>query len=168
MVTSDTHAGPAERTIRVVHSVPIWLPLTEVWLRTQIVALPGTVISHVISDRTINLDRFPIPNLHDLDRGNRVRFVVQKAVRRLGVRRDLPGAFATCRRVGANVPHSHFGPTGAANASGPAVGVSLTSSRSMGSTSEGCRETRDGARAAQPRSRRRTSSWRRGRRCASA
>jgi colanic acid/amylovoran biosynthesis glycosyltransferase len=108
--------GATGPPIRVVHSIPIWLPLTEVWLRTQIVALPDSVTSHVVSDRTVNLDRFPIANLHALDRGNRVRFVVQKAVRRFGMRRDLPGVFATCRRVRAHVLHSHFGPTGAANA----------------------------------------------------
>jgi colanic acid/amylovoran biosynthesis glycosyltransferase len=102
----------------VVHSVPIWLPLTEVWLKTQIVSLPSRIVSHVVSDRTINLDRFPIPNLHALDQGNRPNFVVQKAIRRIGLRRDLPGVFSTIREVGADLLHSHFGPTGAGNALG--------------------------------------------------
>jgi colanic acid/amylovoran biosynthesis glycosyltransferase len=114
--TPGVRTVPGERTVRVVHSVPIWLPLTEVWMKTQIEALPPNIVSHVVSDRTINLDKFPIANLHALDQGNRPNFVVQKAIRRLGLRRDLPGVFSTYRSVGADVLHSHFGPTGAANA----------------------------------------------------
>jgi colanic acid/amylovoran biosynthesis glycosyltransferase len=73
--------------------------------------LPGWVTSHVVCDRLSESELFPVSHLSALSSCGRVRFVWDKGLRRLGLRRHS-GFLLECTRRGADVLHSHFGPTG--------------------------------------------------------
>jgi colanic acid/amylovoran biosynthesis glycosyltransferase len=97
--------------LTVVHRSPVWLRRTEAWLHEQITMLPASVTSHVVCDRLSEPDLFPLPHLSALSSRGRIRFVWDKGIRRLGLRRHS-GFLLECTRRGADVLHSHFGPTG--------------------------------------------------------
>jgi len=73
--------------------------------------LPASVTSHVVCDRLSEPELFPVPHLSALSSRGRTRFVWDKGLRRLGLRRHS-GFLLECTRRGADVLHSHFGPTG--------------------------------------------------------
>ncbi|HUF21870.1 MAG TPA: glycosyltransferase [Burkholderiales bacterium] len=96
--------------IRVLHSIPNWLAQTQTWIHTQVDCLPAADIeSHVVCERTANLDQFPIARLHAFADAPVVERVWDRALRRLGVRRHLGFQARVARKIGARVMHSHFG-----------------------------------------------------------
>jgi colanic acid/amylovoran biosynthesis glycosyltransferase len=97
--------------LTVVHRSPVWLRRTEAWLHEQITMLPASVTSHVVCDRLSEPELFPVPHLSALSSNGRMRFVWDKGLRRLGLRRHS-GFLLECTRRGADLLHSHFGPTG--------------------------------------------------------
>jgi colanic acid/amylovoran/stewartan biosynthesis glycosyltransferase WcaL/AmsK/CpsK len=100
----------------VVHSVSRWLPRTCTWLYTQVDRLPPDRIeSHVACERVEHLDEFPFSRVHAFQE-DRVRFLADRAMRRLRLRPHMGGLFRTSRRVRARVLHSHFGNQGWADA----------------------------------------------------
>ena len=109
----------AGRPLPVLHSFSDWLPLTQTWLFGQLRHLPpADVESHVVCERTSNLDRFPLPNIHELLGRGRIEWLWDVALRRLGVRRHLGLLVRVGRRTGARVVHSHFGHVGWGDAGG--------------------------------------------------
>lgn len=97
-------------TTRVLHSSPIWLPLTQSWLYNQVrFTPPARVEAHVVCERTSHLDLFDVPNLHSLESCNRVLSTVDRLARKLRLRRHLGHQVRVGRRVGAELLHSHFG-----------------------------------------------------------
>lgn len=102
--------------IRVVHSTPVWLPVTQTWIHTQASRLPpDRVESHVVCERSENLDQFPVPRLHDFSKAGAWERTWDRGLRRLGLRRHLGYLARTARRVKADVLHSHFGDVAWAN-----------------------------------------------------
>jgi colanic acid/amylovoran biosynthesis glycosyltransferase len=96
----------------VVHSVPFWLPQTQTWLHTQIRHLPANIHSHIVCERTENLDQFGLPNITDLSQvtiWERFYLKMQRAL--TGRRRGYP-VEKQALRCGAQVLHSHFGNMG--------------------------------------------------------
>ncbi len=92
----------------VAHRYPVWLGTTLKWLYDQIRLLPPEIESHVICERTENLDRFPWVHLHALEKESRCTSLRDKVGRRLW-RNHLRFTDRVCREVGAAVLHSHFG-----------------------------------------------------------
>lgn len=102
-----------ESPLRVVHSVPgSWIETTQTWLYNQVRFLPETVESHVVCPMTQNLDRFGIANLHAEVDQSRLHRIVDRVSRKLRLRRHTGLLERIARESGANVLHSHFGPTG--------------------------------------------------------
>jgi colanic acid/amylovoran biosynthesis glycosyltransferase len=103
------------RRLTVFHSHPVWLGQTLTWLHTQVAGLQEAgVETHVVCERTENLDQFNVANLHCLsDSGWRRYWDI--AVRRLHVRRHLDFLVRTAARHNARILHSHFGHFGWAN-----------------------------------------------------
>lgn len=107
----------------VLHYVPFWLGHTETWIYGQICALPSDIESHVLCERTGNLDQFPWPRINSIDIGSALGAwqAVRKAALRLGI-----GSAAECARrrlliqrakgLGAAILHSHFGDAACLNA----------------------------------------------------
>src|SRR5262245_46631204 len=103
----------ALRHMVVLHAVPeVWLELTQTWIYNQVAHLPDSVTNHALCESTANLDQFPLANLHQFDREPRLRQVVDRALRKLRLRRHLGHAMRSARAIRPDVIHSHFGPTG--------------------------------------------------------
>lgn len=103
----------------VVHSLPVWLPLTATWICNQVRYLPAPWTSHVVCEKTQNLEQFDVANIHSLEMAGPVRRLWDKSLRRLGLRDHLGLLTATARRRGAAVIHSHWGDVGWRDRSAP-------------------------------------------------
>lgn len=96
--------------IRVVHDTRVWLPQTQTWIYTQVTRTPAELVeSHVVCERTENLEQFPLARLHDFSAAGAVPRFWDRALRRARVRRHLGYLARITRRVGARIVHSHFG-----------------------------------------------------------
>jgi colanic acid/amylovoran biosynthesis glycosyltransferase len=94
----------------VLHAFPIWLPQTQTWLYSQVAELQNLGIdAHVVCERTENLDQFDLPNIHCLADEDWVRQIVDKGLRKLGVRNHLNYLVEMGRQTNATIVHSHFG-----------------------------------------------------------
>ncbi len=98
-----------ERILRVVHSLPVWLPRTSPWLHALISHLPADIESHVACESTAHLDQFPFPRLHVLRQESFLRYVAYRFLRRFAWRARLTYGADVARTVGAGVLHSHWG-----------------------------------------------------------
>lgn len=104
--------SPDDRRLTVVHSVPSWLPQTETWLYNQVRELPDEVDNHIVCETVENLDQFWLPNIHSLSEAPRWRYFWDKGLRKLRIRHHLGLLAQVTRQRGANILHSHYGPTG--------------------------------------------------------
>ena len=101
--------------VAVIHSMNIWLSQTMTWLYTQIQALPAEVHSHVVCEKTANLDQFPLRNLTSVDRERGLwRAATRNSWRLHEIReRMLLKNVLSAENVG--ILHSHFGDRGWTN-----------------------------------------------------
>lgn len=98
-----------------IQNVRVWLPQTQTWIYSQLQYLLGSIESHVVCENTENLDQFPWPSIHCLADGPNWKYVWQKGLRKLGLRRYLPFLVREARRLKGDLLHSHFGHVGWAN-----------------------------------------------------
>lgn len=98
---------PAQFT--VVHSLPVWLPLTSPWLFNQVLYLPPMVENHIVCERTANRNQFNIPNIHSLEEESTLRYFWDKGLRKLGIRRHLGYLVKIAKRKNVSILHSHWG-----------------------------------------------------------
>ena len=104
-----TATGSTKERVGILHSMPIWLPLTSPWLYHLVRHLPAGVDSHIVCERVSHLDQFAISNLNCLRQHSRPRYIWEKGLRKLGLRQHLPYVIETGRRAGVHVLHSHWG-----------------------------------------------------------
>jgi colanic acid/amylovoran biosynthesis glycosyltransferase len=95
--------------LTVVHSLPAWLPLTSTWLHNQVRYLAPDINSHIVCERTENLDQFNVPNIHNLEDGPRWRYVLEKGLRKLRVRHHSGYLVQVAKQYQATILHSHWG-----------------------------------------------------------
>jgi hypothetical protein len=70
-LSSKKDATVSGRPLRVLHSHPTWLPQTQPRLYNLVRHLPETTVeSHVVVERTENLEQFSIPRPHGLNDGS--------------------------------------------------------------------------------------------------
>lgn len=96
--------------VKVAHMRSEWLSLSENWLYRLVTCLPSGTESHVVCERTLNLDQFRGPAIHVTLAVRWMHFLayqrgIGRSVRRLARSRTL-------RAISADVIHSHFGPSG--------------------------------------------------------
>ena len=101
-------------TSAVVHSVPVWLPITQTWLFHLVDALDAQGANcHVACERSENLDRFPVTRIQTSARAGRLWRVFDALARRAGFRRHDAVVDALTRSLAGTgespVLHSHFG-----------------------------------------------------------
>jgi colanic acid/amylovoran biosynthesis glycosyltransferase len=99
----------------VLHYAVTWLHLTERWLYWQVKYLPSHTVSHITCEKTQNLSSFSLPFIHTLTTQPRLRILVDKAARRLGIRHHLRFVERVAEEYGAKILHSHFGHVGWGN-----------------------------------------------------
>jgi colanic acid/amylovoran biosynthesis glycosyltransferase len=104
-----------KKTSTVIHACPIWLPLTQTWMYNQVRYLPDEIDNHIVCERTENLDRFDLPQIHALENASKWHYFWDKGLQKLGVRRHLGWLVTVARETSATILHSHFGQTGWAN-----------------------------------------------------
>ncbi len=101
---------------KIIHSFPIWLPQTQTWMYNQVEQLQNLgVETHVVCERTDNLDQFSVANIHSLENEPRFIRLLDKGVRKLRFRRYLHHLVAVGRKEQVKIIHSHFGNIGWAN-----------------------------------------------------
>ncbi len=100
----------AHRT--VIHRTHDWLPQTQTWIYTQVQYLPADVECHIVCDRTHHLDQFGLPNIHCLWEESRWRYLWDKGLQKLRLRRYLGYLVAQARRYDVDIVHAHFGGVG--------------------------------------------------------
>ena len=118
-----TKRGEATAVITtVVHSTPVWLRQTQTWIHTQVGCTPSNRIeSHVVCERVINLDQFPVQHLHRFAEAPTLERLYDRSLRKFGLRRHLGYLARVARQVGAGVIHSHFGDVGWADSGAAAA-----------------------------------------------
>lgn len=99
-------------TLSVLHSYPIWLPRTQIWMYNQVRFHPPDIEPHVVCEKTENLDEFGIPNIHCLADRPAWRRALNHGLRTLRLHGSLGFAAATVRDHGIDLLHSHFGHIG--------------------------------------------------------
>ncbi|MEB3215437.1 MAG: glycosyltransferase [Nostocales cyanobacterium 94392] len=105
-----------DKKIKVIHSYPIWLPQTQTWMYNQVRYLTDDIESHIVCERTDNLDQFWLPNIHCLnDHAPKWRSFWDKGLRKLKLRRHLGFLVEVAKSEEASILHSHFGQVGWAN-----------------------------------------------------
>lgn len=98
--------------MNVLHSCPVWLPQTQVWLHNQIRALPAEVESHVACLGTENLQAFPLRHLHSLAGSSALAYRAEAVLRKMGVPLQPYWLKKIARQCRADLLHSHFGNMG--------------------------------------------------------
>lgn len=96
----------------VIHSFPVWLPRTQTWMHTQVQYLPDSIRPHVVCDRTVNLDQFPVRDLHCLSAEAPIRAYWEGALRHFHFRHRQGYLVTIARQAQARIVHSHFGHIG--------------------------------------------------------
>jgi len=86
-----------------------WLGQTETWLYRQVRSLPAGIESHVVCERTENLDQFVVENLHHASRTRRRR---DRVLAKLRLRRRSGSLQRRLRALQPELVHSHFAPEG--------------------------------------------------------
>jgi colanic acid/amylovoran biosynthesis glycosyltransferase len=102
-------------TIKVIHSCPVWLPHTQIWLYNQICCLPNEIENHIVCEKKENLARFSLPNIHSLSDSPKFRSFWDRSLRKLRFRPYLGFLVDVGRRENPTILHSHFGHNGWAN-----------------------------------------------------
>jgi len=102
--------------LKLIHSFPVWLPQTQTWMYNQVKQLQRLgVETHVVCERTENLDQFAVENIHSLGNELFFRRVWDRGLRKLRVRRHLDYLVRISRKIGTKIIHSHFGNVAWAN-----------------------------------------------------
>jgi colanic acid/amylovoran/stewartan biosynthesis glycosyltransferase WcaL/AmsK/CpsK len=108
---ADAAAPERTRTLTVLHSTWIWLPLTETWLANQLRFLPASIESHVVCERSVDTGRFRPASVRAAADAGAIRHVADRAARK--AYRRYPRILARrTRELRPDVLHSHFGHIG--------------------------------------------------------
>lgn len=96
----------------VVHSMHLWLAKTMTWLHTQVTALPQHIESHIVCDRTLNLDQFREGRLVSADADSWLWRHLAARSWSIARHRKRYLLESQLQRCGASILHSHFGDRG--------------------------------------------------------
>ena len=98
--------------IKVIQSLPVWLPQTQTWIYNQIKYLPNQILSHIVCGKTENLDQFLLPNINVISEGSLLDRYSHSHLKASEQRSRLFWLWRNCLRVKPDIIHSHFGTTG--------------------------------------------------------
>ena len=98
--------------LKVVHSRPIWLKLTETWLHTQVIYLDARIEAHVLCERVQNWDQFQVKHLHQLPRPSFFENCAARLLNKLRIYTPARPFLTALRNIQPAILHSHFGHVG--------------------------------------------------------
>jgi len=99
----------------VVQYSAYWIKLTESWLYRQVASLPERIETHVVCERLVDGGAYPVAHLHYLGQVPGPARYLDRAARRLRLRRHLAFPVRVAKSCRARVLHSHFGQVGWGN-----------------------------------------------------
>lgn len=104
---------PDPSPIRVLNSLPTWLPSTSPWLFNQVRLLPPAIIKPaVVAEQRGAAGVFALGIETYLEDQPRVRQLTEKIGRKLGLVRQLPFYWQVAKRFRPHILHSHWGDQG--------------------------------------------------------
>jgi len=98
--------------ISVIHSTPVWLPQTMTWLYHQIRFLSPEIRSHILCERTENLEQFNLPHIHCSENENSFQKIWDYVLKTLRVSPYFSHKTRVTKKLKAGILHSHFGNRG--------------------------------------------------------
>ena len=98
--------------IKVIHSTPVWLPQTMTWLCNQVQYLPDDIESHIVCEKTENLDQFGVPNINSLPELSLLSRFGESGLKGAKPLSRMFWLWRMCRRIKPEIVHSHFGNVG--------------------------------------------------------
>lgn len=101
-----------DKPFKVVHYSPVWLPLTETWLYSQVRHLPASIESHIVCRSVRNLHQFEVSNIHCLKRESPAGYLLHRALFLAGFRAGFAYFDKVAARIRPDLVHSHFGNNG--------------------------------------------------------
>lgn len=101
-----------DKPLKVLHYSPVWLPLTETWLYSQVRHLPASIANHIVCRSVKNLHQFEVPNIHCLKRESPSGYLLHRALFLAGFREGFSFFDKTAARIRPDLVHSHFGNNG--------------------------------------------------------
>jgi len=97
--------------LKVIQSLPVWLPQTQTWIYNQAKYLPEYIESHIVCGQTENLDQFLLPNIHDIPENSLLNRYSCSHFNAARQRSRLIWLWRNCLRLKPELIHSHFGTT---------------------------------------------------------
>ena len=99
--------------ITVLHSTTNWLAQTQTWIYSQIMNTNSDIFeSHVSCESTLNLDQFPLENIHVRDNLSFFRKKILRLQERLTLFRRSAHVLHAGNKIQPQIVHSHFGDIG--------------------------------------------------------
>ena len=98
--------------VRVIQSLPVWLPQTETWIYNQVKYLQREVESHIVCAKTENLDQFDLENIHAIPKKSLLDRYRASRLNHADQRARLLWLLFKSQRIKPDIIHSHFGTTG--------------------------------------------------------
>lgn len=98
--------------IKVIHSTPVWLPQTMTWLCNQVRYTPHAIESHIVCERTENLDQFGVPNISSLPELSLLSRFGESGLKGAKPLSRMFWLWHMCQRIKPEIVHSHFGNVG--------------------------------------------------------
>lgn len=94
----------------VLHNTLSWLPQTQTWIQSQIVALQELgVDAHVVCEFTTNINQFAVQNLHCFRNEPIWSQMLDSCIRKTRIRRHLRYVEKVAQHTESSIIHSHFG-----------------------------------------------------------
>ena len=99
-------------SLKVIHSTPVWLPQTMTWLCNQIRYLPDSIESHIVCEKTENLDQFYLPNIRSIPGSSLLAKYYKSGLSGARALSRMIWLWCMYRRIKPDIVHSHFGNVG--------------------------------------------------------
>lgn len=101
--------------MNVLHSFPIWLPLTQNWLYRQVYHLPEHVSNHIVCKEVQNSNVYGLPNTHSMftKPNSKLASLTTRLFRQMDYHFYVRIKTSS---IQPDIIHSHFGPVGWRNA----------------------------------------------------
>lgn len=97
---------------KVIQSANVWLSQTQTWMYNQTKYLPEDVESHIVCEKTENLDQFYLPNIHVIPEKSLLDRVACSGLKGAKPLARLFWLWMMCWKIKPDIVHSHFGTIG--------------------------------------------------------
>ena len=94
--------------MKVLHSVGVWLPLTEVWLYKQLLNTPQDIQHFIACEKVQNMESFAWSNIFSVENESMLSHYFRRMLRKAGIKTYSPHLPALVKKIQPDLLHSHF------------------------------------------------------------